>query len=168
MLPNFRVIYLLNIFYSSFNSSNDSSVSLFIRHSENTGRLLILHCPFLITMRDHLNIYQMVFPRNISWPSEGYPYTLHFGSNLEGPIRSIPGGLQPQTPISWPLEVTDTGLSDVPQNRTLGAPRTKDHLWAHIPGISWVKSDSFHMTRQPQCNPWFRPSVTSLTFQACH
>ena len=34
MLPNFRVIHLLNIFYSSFNNSNDSSVSLFIRHSE--------------------------------------------------------------------------------------------------------------------------------------
>ena len=130
MLPNFRVINLLNIFYSSFNNSNESSVSLFIRHS---GTLLTLHCPFLITVRDHLNIKWYFQEHKLTkW---GLPFTLHFSFSLEEPIRSV---LRAPTTdsnfLAFGSYLYRTQWCST--EHTTGAPRTKDHVWTHIPWIT--------------------------------
>ena len=155
MLPNFRVIHLLNIFYSYFNNSNDSSVALFIRHSEKYWHTPDSTLPISYHNERPSKYLSNGISKNISWPSEGSPYTLHFGFNLEGPIRSV---------LRSPA--TDSNFlafgSYWYRTQWCSTEHTLGHLEPRtISGLTSLgslgQSDSFHMTRQPQCYPWFRP-----------
>lgn len=171
MLPNFRVIHLLNIFYSSFNNSNDSSVPLFIRHSEKYWHTPDSPLPISYHNERPSKYLSNGISKNISWPSEGYPYILHFGFNLEGPIRSVLRS--PATDSNFLAFVsywyrtqwcsTEHTLGHL-EPRTISGLTSLDHWVSLIPSI-WQGN----LSVTPDLGPsHFTGQVTSWTFQACH